>query len=316
MGLLFEGKSFMDSYSKIIINAVEKLRTSVVKIEQFDVNEGREAVTGTGTGFLFSSDGYLFTNSHVVKKAKHLRTILYDGSIHHVTLIGEDPYTDLAILKIDATDYSPAILGDSDDLQIGQLAIAIGNPLGFQHTVTAGVVSALGRTLSSETGVSMDSMIQTDASLNPGNSGGPLIDAEGEVIGVNTAMIRGAQGLCFAISINTAKSVADHLIRYGKVKRAYIGASLQQVGLVTKLRTIHHLKNQQALFITQVENNSPAEKGGLMSGDIIYAFNDKMIETSDQLFKMLTGDKVGQFQYVSVLRNNQKKELRVTPAER
>jgi len=306
----------MDSYSQIIINAVERLRTSVVKIEQFDVKEGREAVTGTGTGFLFSSDGYLFTNSHVVKKAKNLRTILYDGSIHHATLIGEDPYTDLAILKIDATDYIPAILGDSDDLKIGQLTIAIGNPLGFQHTVTAGVVSALGRTLSSETGVSMDSMIQTDASLNPGNSGGPLIDADGEVIGVNTAMIRGAQGLCFAISINTAKSVADHLIRYGKVKRAYIGASLQQVGLVPKLRTIHHLKNQQALFITQVENNSPADKGGLLSGDIIYAFNDKMIETSDQLFKMLSGDKVGQFQYVSILRNNQKKELRVTPAER
>ena len=306
----------MDSYSQIIINAVERLRTSVVKIEQFDVKEGREAVTGTGTGFLFSSDGYLFTNSHVVKKAKNLRTILYDGSIHHATLIGEDPYTDLAILKIDATDYIPAILGDSDDLKMGQLTIAIGNPLGFQHTVTAGVVSALGRTLSSETGVSMDSMIQTDASLNPGNSGGPLINADGEVIGVNTAMIRGAQGLCFAISINTAKSVADHLIRYGKVKRAYIGASLQQVGLVPKLRTIHHLKNQQALFITQVENNSPADKGGLLSGDIIYAFNDKMIETSDQLFKMLSGDKVGQFQYVSVLRNNQKKELRVTPAER
>jgi len=306
----------MDSYSQIIINAVERLRTSVVKIEQFDVKEGREAVTGTGTGFLFSSDGYLFTNSHVVKKAKNLRTILYDGSIHHATLIGEDPYTDLAILKIDATDYIPAILGDSDDLKIGQLTIAIGNPLGFQHTVTAGVVSALGRTLRSETGVSMDSMIQTDASLNPGNSGGPLINADGEVIGVNTAMIRGAQGLCFAISINTAKSVADHLIRYGKVKRAYIGASLQQVGLVPKLRTIHHLKNQQALFITQVENNSPADKGGLLSGDIIYAFNDKMIETSDQLFKMLSGDKVGQFQYVSILRNNQKKELRVTPAER
>jgi S1-C subfamily serine protease len=316
MGLFFVGRSVMDSYSQIIINAVEKLRTSVVKIEQYAVKEGRETVTGTGTGFLFSSDGYLFTNSHVVKKATHLRTILYDGSIHNATLIGEDQYTDLAILKIDAIDYTPAILGDSDNLSIGQLAIAIGNPLGFQHTVTAGVISALGRTLSSETGVNMDSMIQTDASLNPGNSGGPLINADGEVIGVNTATIRGAQGLCFAISINTAKSVANQLIRYGKVKRAYIGASLQQIGLVPKLRTIHHLKNQQALFITQVENNSPADKGGLLSGDIIYAFNDQLIETSDQLFKQLTGEKIGQFQYVSVLRNNQKKELRVTPAER
>jgi len=306
----------MDSYSQLIINAVDKLRTSVVKIEQFDKKEGRETVTGTGTGFLFSSDGYLFTNSHVVKKAKQLRAVLYDGTIHSATLIGEDQYTDLAILKIDAIDYIPAVLGDSDQLQIGQLAIAIGNPLGFQHTVTAGVISALGRTLSGETGVSMDSMIQTDASLNPGNSGGPLINAEGEVIGVNTATIRGAQGLCFAISINTAKSVANQLIRYGKVKRAYIGASLQQISLVPKLRTIHHLKNEQALFITQVENNSPADKGGLLSGDILYAFNDQSVETSDQLFKLLTEDKVGQFQYVSVLRNNQKKELRVTPAER
>jgi S1-C subfamily serine protease len=306
----------MDAYSQIIINAAGKLRTSVVKIEQFDISKGRETVTGTGTGFLFSSDGYSFTNSHVVKNAKQLRAVLYDGSVHNAILIGEDQYTDLAILKIDAVDYSPATLGDSDNLNIGQLVIAIGNPLGFQHTVTAGVISALGRTLSGELGVSMDSMIQTDASLNPGNSGGPLINAEGEVIGVNTATIRGAQGLCFAISINTAKSVANQLIRYGKVKRAYIGASLQQIGLVPKLRTIHHLKNQQALFITQIENNSPAEKGGLLSGDIIYAFNDKIIETSDQLFKMLTGEKVGQFQYVSILRNNQKKELRVTPAER
>jgi S1-C subfamily serine protease len=306
----------MDSYSQIIIDAVEKLRTPVVKVEQFDSKPGRDTVTGTGTGFLFSSDGYLFTNSHVVKKAKNLRAILYDGAVHNAALIGEDQYTDLAILKIDAVDYTPAVLGDSDKLKIGQLVIAIGNPLGFQHTVTAGVISALGRTLSGDSGVSMDSMIQTDASLNPGNSGGPLINADGEVIGVNTATIRGAQGLCFAISINTAKSVANQLIRHGKVKRAYIGASLQQIGLVPKLRSMHSLKNQQALFITQVEINSPAEKGGLLSGDILYAFNDQLIETSDQLFKLLTGDKVGQFQYVSILRNNQKKELRVTPAER
>ncbi len=306
----------MDAYSQIIINATEKLSTAVVKIEQFDTRQGKEVVTGTGTGFLFSSDGYLFTNSHVVKQAKQLRAMLHDGSLYSAQLIGDDPYTDLAILKIEAVDYTAAIMGNSDELKIGQLVIAIGNPLGFQHTVTAGVISALGRTLSGETGVSMDSMIQTDAALNPGNSGGPLINAEGEVIGVNTAAIRGAQGLCFAISINTANSVANQLIRYGKVKRAYIGLSMQQIGLVPKLRTIHHLKNQQALFVNKVEGNSPAEKGGMLSGDIIYAFNDKIVETSDQLFKMLTGDKVGQFQYISILRNNQKKELRVTPAER
>jgi S1-C subfamily serine protease len=312
----FCGPLFMDTYSEIIINAADRLRTSVVKVEQSGSAGGHQAVTGTGTGFLFSSDGYLFTNSHVVARAEQLRAILYDGSAHSARLIGQDPYTDLAILKIDATDYTPACLGDSDALKIGQLVIAIGNPLGFQHTVTTGVISALGRTLSGESGVSMDSMIQTDAALNPGNSGGPLINADAEVVGVNTATIRGAQGLCFAISINTAKSVASQLIRYGKVKRAYIGASLQQIDLVPKLRTIHQLKNQQALFITRIENESPADKGGLLSGDIIYAFNDKIIETSDQLFKILTGDKVGQFQYVSILRDNQKKELRVTPAER
>ncbi len=313
-GFAFCGPGYMDIYSEIIINAAERIRTSVVKIEQAGSAGG--PVTGTGTGFLFSSDGYLFTNSHVIGQAKQLRAILYDGSAHGAELIGEDPYTDLAILKIDATDYLPASLGDSDALKIGQLVIAIGNPLGFQHTVTTGVISALGRTLSGETGVSMDSMIQTDAALNPGNSGGPLINAQGEVIGVNTATIRGAQGLCFAISINTAKSVASQLIRYGKVKRAYIGASLQQIDLVPKLRAIHQLKNQQALFITRIEHDSPADKGGLASGDIIYAFNDKVIETSDQLFKILTEDKVGQFQYISILRDNQKKELRVTPSER
>ncbi|MDB5134845.1 MAG: hypothetical protein JWP37_1448 [Mucilaginibacter sp.] len=306
----------MDAYSEIIINATDKLQTAVVKIEQFDNRQGKEIVTGTGTGFLFSSDGYLFTNSHVVKQAKQLRAMLFDGTLHSAHLVGDDPYTDLAILKIDAADYAPAVLGNSDNLKIGQLVIAIGNPLGFQHTVTAGVISALGRTLSGEAGISMDSMIQTDAALNPGNSGGPLINAEGEVIGVNTATIRGAQGLCFAISINTAHSVASQLIRYGKIKRAYIGVSMQQIGLVPKLRTIHRLKNQQALFVTQVEGNGPADRGGLLSGDIIYAFNDRVIETSDQLFKMLTGDKVGQFQYLSILRNNQKKELKVTPAER
>jgi len=265
---------------------------------------------------LFSSDGYLFTNSHVVHNGRLIKIKLYDGSTAQATLIGEDPDTDLAILKISEIAFTPVKLGDAEGLKIGQLVIAIGNPLGFQHTVTAGVVSALGRTLEGQSGRMMDSMIQTDAALNPGNSGGPLINADGEVVGVNTATIRGAQGLCFAISITTAKDVANQLIRFGKVKRAYLGLVMQQIDLVPKLRTIHQLLNKQALFISEVAAGSPADKAGILSGDIILSFNNELVETSDKLFKMLTEDKIGQFQYIGVLRNNYKSEFRITPVQR
>lgn len=304
----------MDQYSQTIIQAVEKVRTAVVKIETYHTQDQRETLAGSG--FIFSSDGYLATNSHVIHNASRIKAKLYDGSTFPATLIGEDPDTDLAILKISATDFTPAKLGNAEDLQIGQLVIAIGNPLGFQHTVTAGVVSALGRSLQSQTGHMMDSMIQTDASLNPGNSGGPLINADGEVIGVNTATIRGAQGLCFAIRISTAKEVASQLIRFGKVKRAYLGLSMQQIDLVPKLRSMNELSNRQALFISAVATNSPAQKAGILSGDILYSFNNQAVETSDALFKMLTEDKIGQFQYVGILRDNYKREFRVTPVQK
>jgi len=271
---------------------------------------------GTGSGFLFSSDGFLFTNSHVVHNAELIKVMLYDGSTRLAALIGEDPDTDLAILKISEADFKPAKLGDAEILKIGQLVIAIGNPLGFQHTVTAGVVSALGRTLEGQTGRMMDSMIQTDAALNPGNSGGPLINTDGEVVGVNTATIRGAQGLCFAISITTAKEIASQLIRFGKVKRAYLGVVMQQIDLVPKLRAIHQLQNKQALFISAVADGSPAQKAGILSGDIILSLNNQMVETSDGLFKMLTEDKIGQFQYIGILRNNYKTEFRITPVQK
>jgi S1-C subfamily serine protease len=302
----------MDAYSETIIEAVEKVKTAVVKIELYKKEKNKEVLAGTGSGFLFSSDGYLFTNSHVVHNAQTIRVKLHDGSTSLAELVGEDPDTDLAILKISEADFKPAKLGDAEWLKIGQLVIAIGNPLGFQHTVTAGVVSALGRTLEGQTGRMMDSMIQTDAALNPGNSGGPLINAEGEVVGVNTATIRGAQGLCFAISINTAKDVANQLIRFGKVKRAYLGVVMQQIDLVPKLRAIHELMNKQALFISEVAVGSPAEKAGILSGDIILSFNNQMIETSDSLYKALTEDKIGQFQYIGILRNNYKTEFRIT----
>lgn len=306
----------MDSYSATIIGAVDQVKTAVVKIEIFNEVKGKEQAAGSGSGFLFSSDGYLFTNSHVIHQAKKIRVMMHDGTVHAAELIGEDPDTDLAILKITGADYTPVKFGDADELRIGQLVIAIGNPLGFQHTVTAGVVSALGRTLEGQGGRLMDSMIQTDAALNPGNSGGPLVNGDGEVVGVNTAVIRGAQGICFAISINTAKDIASQLIRFGKVKRAYLGVVMQQIDLVPKLRAIHELPNKQALFISAVAEGSPAAKAGILSGDIIYSFNSRPVETSDHLFKLLTEDKIGQFQYIGILRNNYKTEFRITPVQK
>jgi S1-C subfamily serine protease len=306
----------MDAYSSTIINAVSTVKTAVVKIETQQEKNNKRIPGGTGSGFLFSSDGYLFTNSHVVHNMPHLLVKLHDGSEYQAQLIGQDADTDLAILKTSAMEFKPAALGDSGDLQIGQLVIAIGNPLGFQHTVTAGVVSALGRSLPSQSGRMMDGMIQTDAALNPGNSGGPLINANGEVVGVNTATIQGAQGLCFAIGINTAKEVANQLIRFGKVKRAWLGLSMQQIDLVPKLRAINELQNRTALFITDVAKGSPAEKAGIISGDILIAFNDQTIESADHLFKQLTEDKIGQFQYLTILRHFAKTDLRVTPEQR
>jgi S1-C subfamily serine protease len=306
----------MDNYSQTIINAVDAVKSAVVRIDRVKNSNDKNASGGSGSGFMISSDGFLFTNSHVVNKAKAIKVALHDGTTCNAKLIGEDTVTDLAILKISANEFTPCILGDSDKLKVGQLVIAIGNPLGFQHTVTSGIVSALGRTMQSFSGNTVDCMIQTDAALNPGNSGGPLINADGEVVGVNTAIINGAQGLCFAVSINTAKEIASQLMRYGKVKRAFLGFQMQQIELVPKLRLIAEVPNHSALFITKVDVNSPAEKAGIVSGDILYSFNDQVIETADQLFKLLNSDKIGMFQYAGIIRNNLKKEVRITPSER
>lgn len=306
----------MDDYSQTIINAVNAVKGAVVKIDRIANKNNRNIPEGSGSGFIISSDGFLFTNSHVINKATTIRVALHDGTISNAELVGEDTMTDLAILKISANEFSTSILGDSDKLRVGQLVLAIGNPLGFQHTVTSGIVSALGRTMQSFSGNTIDSMIQTDAALNPGNSGGPLVNAAGEVVGVNTAMINGAQGLCFAVSINTAKEVASQLMRFGKVKRAFLGLQMQQIELVPKLRSIAQVSNHNALFITKVDINSPAEKAGILSGDILYSFNEHMIETADQLFKLLNTEKIGVFQYIGVIRNTLKKEFIVTPTER
>jgi S1-C subfamily serine protease len=305
-----------DTYSKTIIDAVEAVKNAVVKIERYSVVKNKETASGTGTGFIFSSDGYLFTNSHVVHNATRLKVVLYDGSSHIAQLVGEDASNDIAILKISAFDFSVAKLGNAQDLKIGQLVLAIGNPLGFQHTVTAGIISALGRTMNTQNGSVMDSIIQTDAALNPGNSGGPLVNANSEVIGVNVATIIGAQNICFAISIDTAKEIAYQLIKFGKVRRAFLGISMQQIELIPKLKTLLQVKNNSALFIAKVSDSSPAKKSGLLDGDIIIKLNDKMIETADVLFKELNEDKIGMFQFITVIRDNRIIELKITPVEK
>jgi len=306
----------MDSYSQLVISAVEAAKHSVVKIDVFKKNKQQKSVpAGSGSGFLFSTDGYLFTNSHVVHGAEELRITFVDGAQHAATLVGEDPDSDLALLHTNAAGHPAAKLGNSAALQIGQLVIAIGNPYGFQHTVTSGVVSALGRTLRTETGRLIDNIVQTDAALNPGNSGGPLIDAGGQVVGVNTATIRGAQGLCFAIGINTATAILPALLSEGRVRRGYLGLSTQQVALHPRVRNFHALAQEQALFVVGVEPGTPAAAAGLREGDFLVAFADQPVASSDDLFRLLTQEKIGAFQYLTVLRNQQRLELRITPVE-
>ncbi|MCE9501595.1 MAG: trypsin-like peptidase domain-containing protein [Leptospira sp.] len=305
----------MDSYSQTIIDAVDIAKRSVVKIDTYKKSKEKKTEGGQGSGFLFSSDGYLFTNSHVINKADEIKVTLHDASDYTATLLGEDPETDLGVLKITAHGYNPAKLGDSANVKIGQLAIAIGNPYGFQHTVTVGIVSALGRTLRTNSGRLIDNIIQTDAALNPGNSGGPLIDTEGSVIGVNTATIMGAQGLCFSIGVNTAKHIAGELIQHGKVKRAYLGIGSQEVELLPKVASFHNLKNKKVLFVISVEPKSPADKAGIHAGDYILSFNDVVTENTDDLFRLLIKDKINSVQTMAILRNNQRINLRIIPAE-
>ena len=306
----------MDSYSQLIISAVAAAKDSVVKIDVRKPNKQQKlAPAGSGSGFLFSTDGYVFTNSHVVHGAAELRLTFADGTEYPATLVGEDPDSDLALLHTPATGYPATRLGDSAQLQIGQVVIAIGNPYGFQHTVTSGVVSALGRTLRTETGRLIDNIVQTDAALNPGNSGGPLLNAAGEVVGVNTATIRGAQGLCFAIGINTATTILPALLSEGRVRRGYLGLGTQQVALHPRLVNFHQLPAAQALFVVSVEAGSPAEATGLREGDYVLAFADQPVASTDDLFRLLTRERIGAFQYLTVLRGQQKLELRITPVD-
>jgi S1-C subfamily serine protease len=322
------GDDALDAYSKAVIGAAEKVSPSVVFIEavhkekppagedKAPQGEGRER-GGTGSGFIFTPDGFILTNSHVVHKAARIEVALLDGSRYEASLIGDDPDTDLAVIRITASNLVPAALGDSHALRVGQLLIAIGNPFGFQTTVTAGVASALGRSLRTTSGRLIDNVIQTDASLNPGNSGGPLVNARGEVIGVNTAIIRPAQGICFAIAVNTAKRVASQLIQKGSITRGYLGVGGQDIPLHRRIVRYHNLPKEEGILVVSVEKDSPAQKAGLREGDVIVSIGDRPISGLDDLHRLLTEDRIGVEAPLTVIRRfSEMLRLTVSPSAR
>lgn len=308
-GILF------DAYSNAVISACEKVSPSVVKIEVKYQAKGNRTRSGGGSGFVFTPDGFILTNCHVVNNAIETKVLLSDGRKYIATIIGEDPHTDLAVIRIDAPDLVPVDLGNSGKLKVGQLVIAIGNPYGFQCSVTSGVVSALGRTIQSQTGRNIDNVIQTDAALNPGNSGGPLVNSLGEVIGVNSAAILPAHGICFAIAINTAKFITQELIQNGKIRRSYIGVSGQTVKLHRRIIRFYNLSVERGVFVSSISKNSPADKSELLEGDIIIEFDGEPIAGIDDLQKMLTAERIGHYAQLLVIRYTKKVLLHVIPEE-
>src|SRR5213080_4153968 len=309
----------LDAYSRAVTGAAEQVGPAVVSVEVRHKVErrGRPAreVPGNGSGFVFTPDGFVLTNSHVVHGATRLDAAFPDGRRVRAELVGDDPDTDLAVLRVSPVSLTVAQLGDSAALRVGQLVVAIGNPLGFQSTVTAGVVSALGRSFRSVGGRLIDDVIQTDAALNPGNSGGPLVDSRGRVVGVNTAVILPAQGICFAVAINTAKFVAGQLIAHGRIRRGRIGVAGQHVPLLRLAVRAHGLEAKSGVLVTGVDESSPAGRTGLRPGDIIVGFDDKPVTGIDDLHRLLASDRIGVQTTVSVLRNADKLELAIVPVQ-
>ena len=302
----------LDAYSAAVTSAAARITPSVVNIEV--TAEGRRGERrGGGSGFFFTPDGFLLTNSHVVSGAKSIEVTLIDGTRCPASVVGNDPHTDLAVVRISAPNQIAATLGDSDAIRPGQLAIAVGNPLGFQTTVTAGVISALGRTMRARSGRLIDSVIQTDAALNPGNSGGPLVNSRGEVIGVNTAVILPAQGICFAIGINMAKFVASRLIRDGRITRSWIGVAGQTAPIHRRIVRFHDLAAGSGVLVVGVEKGSPAQKAGLEEGDVIVAYGGRAVVSVDDLHRLLTEEEVGTRSEVTVIRRTEKLALPVVP---
>ncbi|MGZ5537261.1 MAG: S1C family serine protease [Chthoniobacterales bacterium] len=301
----------LDSYSRTVAAVVNRVAPSVVNIRIVSGARGR----GGGSGFIIARDGFILTNSHVVQGARELEVTLHDARVFSAQLIGTDPHTDLGVIRIDAPDLQHVRFADSAKIRVGQIAVAIGSPYGFQQTVTAGVVSALGRSMRAESGRLMDDIIQTDAALNPGNSGGPLVNSAGELIGVNTAVILPAQGICFAIASNTAHLVAGWLIRDGRIRRSSIGVAGQNVPLHPRVVRFYKLPNEHGVLVAEVENGSPAALGGLRKGDIIVGFKGQPIATIDDLHKRLVASEIGVSSPMMFLRDTEKLFGMVIPRE-
>jgi S1-C subfamily serine protease len=304
----------LDAYSRAVAGVVDAVGPAVVRVETRG-RSGRRG--GTGSGVIISPDGLVLTNSHVVQGNREVRLATADGLNLGARLLGEDADTDLALLHVTSNQNLPAAsLGDSKRLHRGQLVVAIGNPLGFQSTVTAGVISALGRSLHGSTGRLIEDVIQTDAALNPGNSGGPLVSARGEVIGINTAVILGAQGICFAIASNTAKFVLGELIRHGRVRRAFIGVSAQTIPVPRRLAVAAGIANKFGAMITAIEENSPAAAAGLKPRDIVTRLDGEAVTGIDDLIRLLNGERIERPLAVSALRGAEVATFQVTPGER
>ncbi len=313
----------LDAYSQVVVRAAESVGPAVVNIEvqhrerqqrAVQETEGRK-MTGSGSGFVFAPDGFILTNSHVVHQAEQIEATFADGRQLKAEMVGDDPETDLAVVRVAANGLASARFGDSRILRPGQLVVAIGNPYGFQFTVTAGVVSALGRSLRARSGRLIDNIIQTDAALNPGNSGGPLVSSRGEVVGVNTAMILPAQGLCFAIASSTAEFVASRLIKDGRVRRAYLGLAGQNVPLPRHLIRFHNLLTNGGVLVVSLEESSPAKKAGFQEGDVLVDFGGEKVTTVDDLHRLLTEGRVGIRVPLVVIRRSERLMLDVIPAE-
>lgn len=303
--------ALLDGYSQTIAAVVRRVAPSVVNIRVLTGERG----TGGGSGFILTRDGFILTNSHVVHGAREIEVTLRDARVYLGQLIGTDPETDLAIIRIDAPDVQHVRLADSSQIHVGQIAVAVGSPYGFQQTVTAGIVSALGRSMRSESGRLMDEIIQTDAALNPGNSGGPLLNSAGEVIGVNTAVILPAQGICFAIASNTAKFVAGWLIKDGRIRRSSIGVAGQNVPLHPRVVRFHKLPANGGVLVMEVERGSPAGIAGLQPNDTIVGFKGHAIASVDDLHKQLVADEIGQPSPLMFLRGTEKLFCMVVPRE-
>ncbi len=316
-----DDNELLDSYSRAVISAAEKVSPSVVHIGVRQRRSGNgphdlpQETQGSGSGFVFTPDGFILTNSHVVHNAKKIEVTLPDGRHCQAYTVGDDPDTDLAVIRIHAPNLAAVHLGDSHTVKTGQLVIAIGNPFGFQCSVTAGVVSALGRSLRAQSGRLIDNVIQTDAALNPGNSGGPLVNSRGEVIGVNTAMILSAQGICFAIAVNTAKFVAAGLMKEGKIRRSYIGVAGQNIVLSRRMVRFHNLEVESGVMAVAIEVNSPALRAGLREGDVIIAFGGQPVAGIDELHKLLTQETVGKSFPLTLIRRTEKMVLDIVPEE-